>query len=312
MSAPLVEAEELEVRFDRVRAVDGVSLQIWPEETLGLVGESGSGKSTLGRALLGLVRPHAGTVRFEGRDLAAQSRAERLRLRRACQIFFQDPVASLSPRLTFRALLEEPLRIHRVPAAEGWARIEGLLAALSLPQGLLDKHPHEVSVGQARRLGIARALALQPRFVVADEPTAGLDLSAQGDLLNLLAELRRRFRLTYLLISHNLDAVQRATDRTAVMYLGKIVESGPTRTLFTAPAHPYTAALVAAKPSIDSAKRAGRRPLEGEPPSPLRPPAGCRFHARCPCAEARCAHEAPAPREVGPGRWASCHFPLVS
>jgi peptide/nickel transport system ATP-binding protein len=307
---PLIEAEDIEIRFGPLVAVAGVSLQVWPEETLGLVGESGSGKTTLGRALLGLAQPDAGTVRFEGRDLASLGRAERRRLRRACQIFFQDPVASLSPRLTFRALLEEPLRIHGLPVAEHWPRVEALLAALGLAPNLLDKHPHEVSGGQARRLGIVRALALEPRFVVADEPTAGLDVSAQGDLLNLLADLRARFRLTYLLISHNLDAVRRATDRTAVMYLGQIVESGPTAVLFAAPAHPYTAALVAANPAIDPARRGAREPLEGEIPSPLRPPPGCRFHTRCPRAEARCRVEPPAAREVGEGRWASCHFPL--
>ena len=310
MSDPLVEAVDLEVRFGALRAVDGVSLQVWPDETLGLVGESGSGKSTLGRALLGLARADSGVVRFEGRDLSRLDRAGRLRLRRACQMFFQDPVASLSPRMTFRALLEEPLRIHRLPLGEHWPRIEALLAALGLPANLLGKRPHEVSGGQARRLGIARALALEPRFVAADEPTAGLDISAQGDLLNLLAELRRDFRLTYLLISHNLDAVRRATDRTAVMYLGRIVESGPTRRLFAAPAHPYTAALIAANPSIDPARRRAPVPLEGEIPSALRPPPGCRFHTRCPRAEARCRVEEPAARPLGEGLWTSCHFPL--
>ena len=310
MSGPLLEAEEVVLRFGALTAVDGVSLQIWPEETLGLVGESGSGKSTLGRGLLGLARPDGGTVRFEGRDVASLGRAGRKRLRRACQIFFQDPVASLSPRMRFRTLLEEPLRIHGLELAEHWPRVEALLGALGLAANLLDKHPHEVSGGQARRLGIVRALALEPRFVVADEPTAGLDVSAQGDLLNLLADLRRRFRLTYLLISHNLDAVRRATDRTAVMYLGRIVESGPTALLFASPAHPYTAALIAANPAIDPARR-GRGPaLEGEIPSPLAPPPGCRFHTRCPRAEARCRSDDPAPRELGGGRWASCHFPL--
>ena len=307
---PLIEAEQVEIRFGALRAVDGASLQVWPGETLGLVGESGSGKSTLGRALLGLAPPAAGVVRFEDRDVATLGRRERKRLRRACQIFFQDPVASLSPRLSFRALLEEPLRIHGLPLQEHWPRVEALLAALGLAANLLDKHPHEVSGGQARRLGIVRALALQPRFVVADEPTAGLDVSAQGDLLNLLADLRARFRLTYLLISHNLDAVRRATDRTAVMYLGRIVESGPTEALFAAPAHPYTAALVAANPSIDPAQRGRRAPLEGEIPSALRPPPGCRFHTRCPRAEARCRVDPPAAHDLGGGRWASCHFPL--
>jgi len=310
VSDPLVEAVDLEVRFGALRAVDGVSLQVWPGETLGLVGESGCGKSTLGRALLGLVRADAGIVRFEGRDVSRLERAGRLRLRRSCQMFFQDPVASLSPRMTFRTLLEEPLRIHGLPLAEHWPRVEGLLAALGLPASLLGKRPHEVSGGQARRFGVARALALEPRFVAADEPTAGLDVSAQGDLLNLLADLRGRFRLTYLLISHNLDAVRRATDRTAVMYLGRIVESGPTRRLFATPAHPYTAALIAANPSIDPARRRLPIPLEGELPSALRPPPGCRFHTRCPRAEARCRVEPPPPRPLDEGRWASCHFPL--
>ncbi len=312
MTGPIAAARDVSVAFGALTAVACVSLEIRPGETLALVGESGSGKTTLGKALLGLCRPAAGRVELMGRDLGILRRRDRLWLSRQAQLFAQDPVSSLSPRLSIRRLLGEPLAIHGLPRRPGWARIEALMALMGLPPAILDRYPHQISGGQARRVGIARALVLDPRFVVADEPTAGLDLSVQGDILNLLVDLQRRQGLTYLLVSHNLDVVRRVAGRTAVMYLGQIVESGPTPALFGRPAHPYTHALLSARPRIDPAKRTDRVVLTGDIPSPLAPPPGCRFHTRCPRAQPRCAVEAPTPTALDEARWVGCHYPLVS
>lgn len=296
----------------KVRAVDRVSFGIAPGETLGLVGESGCGKTSLGKALLGLVPYGAGSIRIEGREISAAANSDRLWLRRRAQMFFQDPVSSLSPRLSVRRLLEEPLTIHGLPRAEHWPRVERLLATMGVNSSLLDKYPHQLSGGQARRIGIARALALQPTFVVADEPTAGLDVSVQGDLLNLMADLQAEHGLTYLLISHNLTVIRRVTGRIAIMYLGQIVEDGPTKAIFDRPAHPYSQALISANPSLTGEKRE-KIVLKGDLPSPLDPPKGCRFHTRCPVALPDCATQVPEPRAVigEPGRTVRCHYPLV-
>lgn len=307
----LAAARKLSVDFGRLRAVNDVTLAIEEGETVGLVGESGSGKTTLGKAMLGLHPPATGEATLAGRTLDKAARDDRLWRGRVAQLMFQDPLSSLSPRLTLRALLEEPGRIHGIEPATYWSRVEMLLSAIGLPGGLLDKYPHQVSGGQARRVAIARALALEPRFVVADEPTAGLDVSIQGDLLNLLAELQSRLGLTYLVVSHNLNVVRKITGRVAVMYLGEIVEEGPTRALFAKPAHPYTAALMSANPQVDLGRRRTKIVLEGEIPSPTNPPAGCRFHTRCPQAEARCRIEHPEPTSFGVGRSVRCHFPLI-
>lgn len=293
-----------------VRALDGVSLEFGKGEVVGLVGESGSGKTTLCRVLIGLQPPSAGTVEIDGESVSGALARDRLAFRRRVQMLLQDAVASLSPRMRIRGLVEEPLRIHRAPLGEGRDTILRLMSRLGLPEATLDKFPHQISGGQARRVAILRALVMRPELVVADEPTAGLDVSVQGDLLNLLLDLHAEFGLTYLVVSHNLNVIRRITRRTVVMYLGQIVEEGPTDALFRAPAHPYTAALLSTNPSIDPARRRRRIVLQGEIPSVVNPPSGCRFHTRCPWAEARCATEAPALRLSQDGRAVRCHFPL--
>ncbi|MFO1352737.1 MAG: ABC transporter ATP-binding protein [Gammaproteobacteria bacterium] len=309
---PLLEADRLTVTFDRgLRALSDVSLAIRRGETLALVGESGSGKSTLGKTLLALHIPTAGSVHFDGRDIFTLTRGERLAFRRRAQMLFQDPLASLSPRFTVRALLAEPIRIHGLPFASTWRHIENLLPRLGLSRELLAKHPHQLSGGQARRVALVRVLALHPELLIADEPTAGLDVSVQGGLLNLLRELQSEFHLTYLLITHNLNVARRVTNRVAVMYLGQIVELAPTAQLFTQPAHPYSAALLSANPTLDPARRRHNIVLAGEIPSPRAPPPGCRFHTRGPQAQPRCRAEAPRLSHTGEDWQARCHFPLA-
>ena len=308
----LVEVDRLSVVFGgRLKAVDGVSFDVAEGETFGLVGESGSGKTTVAKALVGLNPAAEGSVRYASRDIAALSRRDRMWFRREAQIIFQDPLSSLSPRLTIRSLLVEPLKIQGRNVRAEFPRVRELLSAVNLSETLLDKYPHQVSGGQARRVAIARVLVLNPKLVIADEPTAGLDVSIQGDLLNLLSDLQQRFGLTYVMVSHNLNVVRKITDRTAVMYLGKIAEIGATRTVFATPAHPYTHALISANPEIDPVKRREKIVLKGEIPSPLHPPPGCRFHTRCPRAQARCREEEPQLRPMGGDRMAACHFPLM-
>lgn len=312
MSAVLAEVDNLSVVFDgRLRAVDRVSFELAAGETLGLVGESGSGKTTVAKTMIGLIEPSSGSVLFEGRDLATFGRRDWMWFRRQAQFIFQDPLSSLSPRLTIRSLLSEPLRVHGLNPKREFGRVANLMAAVGLSETLLDKYPHQVSGGQARRVAIARALVLHPSLVLADEPTAGLDVSVQGDLLNLMADLKGKFGLTYLLVSHNLNVIRKVTDRVAVLYLGRVAEIGGTRAVFSSPAHPYTHALISANPEIDPAKRREKVVLAGEIPSPLRPPPGCRFHTRCPRAGERCRIEEPQLRPVHDGRSAAaCHYPL--
>lgn len=311
IAAPVVQLDQISMLFGgRVHALDDVSLSIRTGEIVGLVGESGSGKTTLCRILMGLERPTAGHVRFGGDDLADLLARDRLAFRRRAQMLLQDAAASLSPRMRIGALVEEPLRIHAIPLAEGRSRLAVIFKRLGLLEGIKDKYPHQVSGGQARRVAIARALVLEPQIIVADEPTAGLDVSVQGDLLNLLLDLRRELGLTYLIVSHNLNVVRRITDRTAVMYLGQIVELAPTHTLFNAPAHPYTAALLSTNPSVDPARRRARIVLKGEIPSAVNLPSGCRFHTRCPLAQQRCTIDPPLLNETLDGRAVRCHFPL--
>lgn len=307
------------VQFDDVsvvfgtsaRALDHVSFAMERGEILGLVGESGSGKTTLCKVLVGLTAPTGGTVAVDGRTLSERLAKDPLAFRRQIQMILQEAVASLSPRMSVRALAEEPLRIHGLPMAEGRAWLTRLLARMGLPEGTLDKYPHQLSGGQARRIAILRALVLQPEIVVADEPTAGLDVSVQGDLLNLMLDLHRELGLTYLIVSHNLNVVRRVTGRMMVMYLGEIVEEAPTAAMFAAPAHPYTAALLSTNPAIDPARRRKRIVLQGEIPSAINPPSGCRFHTRCPQVAERCHTEYPSMRDNGSGRRVRCHFPLV-
>jgi len=307
----LMRMDDVSVVFGgKVRALDGVSLAFAPGEIVGLVGESGSGKSTLCRTLMGLGEATSGSVIIDGEPLAARLRRDRLGFRREVQMLLQDAVASLSPRLRIRTLAEEPLRIHGLPVEEGRARIGVLLKRLGLPANALEKFPHQLSGGQARRVAILRALVLNPRVIVADEPTAGLDVSVQGELLNLMLDLHDEFALTYLIVSHNLNVVRRITTRSVVMYLGQIVEEAPTKPMFEAPAHPYTAALLSTNPAVDPGRRRERIVLRGEIPSPINVPTGCRFHTRCPQAQARCSTEMPALRKLDDTRSVRCHFPL--
>ena len=307
----LVEFDGVSVVFDgQVRALDDVTLAIRKGEIVGLVGESGSGKSTLCRTLVGLTPPTSGTVRVGGQPVDRQLAQEPLAFRRRVQMLLQDAVASLSPRMTIGRALEEPIAIHQLPRAATLGELAAILRRLGLPQDVLAKFPHQISGGQARRVGVARALLMRPEIVVADEPTAGLDVSVQGELLNLLLDLQLEFGLTYLLVSHNLNVIRRVTGRTVVMYLGQIVDEGATRDLFATPAHPYTAALLSTNPAVDPHRRYQPIVLQGEIPSAVNPPSGCRFHTRCPVAQPRCAIEPPAPLEVEAGRRVRCHFPF--
>src|SRR6185369_7788573 len=294
---------------NHVRAVEDVSFQIARGETLGLVGESGCGKTTVGRMLLRLLEPSAGSVRFAGRDLSTLSSAELRRMRRRMQIVFQDPYSSLNPRRTVGDAIGEPLFVHGLAkGAEIDRRVSRLLERVGLPGSYRSRYPHEFSGGQRQRVCIARALALEPEFIVCDEAVSALDISIQAQILNLLADLRAELGLTYLFISHNLNVVQSIADRIAVMYLGKLVEVAPASELFRAPQHPYTRALLSANPIPDPDVPLRPIILEGELPSPLDPPAGCRFHTRCPDAFEPCSRVVPEARLIrGPGNQPDRH-----
>jgi oligopeptide/dipeptide ABC transporter ATP-binding protein len=294
-----------------VRAVDGVTLSIWPGETLGLVGESGCGKSTLGRTIGRLLDPTSGTLRFGGRDITRAPQALLRPVRREMQIIFQDPYASLNPRMTVGATLGEPIDIHRLArsSAERTDMVHALLHKVGLRPEQAARYPHEFSGGQRQRIGIARALAVQPRFIVCDEPISALDVSIQAQIVNLLQDLQEQEHLTYLFISHDLKIVQHICDRVAVMYLGKVVELAPAEKLYATPRHPYTQALLSAVPVADPKRRQKRIILQGDVPSPMNPPAGCPFHPRCPVKDKpeACFKELPPLREITPGHFAACH-----
>jgi oligopeptide/dipeptide ABC transporter ATP-binding protein len=298
------------VRDPFIDAVLDVSLRVPSGGAFALVGESGSGKSTLARAIFGLVRPAAGSIRFAGHELVGLGDRALKPHRRSMAMMFQDPVASLSPRLTVRSLVAEPFRIHRERTKDLEREATRLLELVGLSGAFLGRYPHELSGGQARRVGVARALALSPRLVVADEPTAGLDVSVQGEVLNLLTRLRRELGLTYVIITHNLAMVRHVGDEVGVMYLGRLVEQGPTREVFRRPAHPYTHGLLAAVPQPDPDRRRGDVELKGEIPSLRIRPAGCEFHTRCAFAAARCRVEPPDLTTIAAGRLVRCHFPL--
>ena len=321
MSAPLLDIQDLHTHFPvrrgwlfsktigAVRAVDGVSLQVPRGEVLGLVGESGCGKSTLARSVVGLVPPTSGHINFEGRDLARLSGAALRRVRPRLQMIFQDPYASLNPRMTVSSALAEPLRAHHiVPRGEIRAEVARLMETVGLAPRLMRKYPHEFSGGQRQRIAIARALALRPDLVIADEPVSALDVSVQAQILNLLKRLSREMNLTMIFISHDLGVVRHMAQRIAVMYLGHIVELGPAEQLFNAPRHPYTRALLSAIPRPDPDRRLSRARIvaQGDPPSPMRPPTGCPFHPRCPWAIEACQAALPAAAAVRPGHSARC------
>ena len=317
--ATLLQVEDLRVFFpdggqfgrllgpgSGVRAVDGVSLEIAAGEIIGIVGESGSGKTTFALAALRLTRATEGRVRFRGVDITRLSGAGLRRARRHAVMIFQDPHSSLSPRMKVSSLLMEPYRIHDVPRSEQYS-VADLLRMVELPERLASRYAHELSGGQARRVGIARALALRPRLIVADEPTAGLDVSAAGAILNLLQSLRERYGTAYIIITHALNVVGYLADRIAVMYLGKVVEQGPAEQIYDAPLHPYTRALIAAIPEMDARPAASAVPVTGEIPSPRNPPTGCHFHPRCPFAVEQCHSVEPVLEEVRPAHWVACH-----
>ena len=306
---PVLAIDGLRVSFGPVRAVDGVSLDLDPGPFgLGLVGESGSGKTTIGRAVLRLAPITAGTIRFEGGDVTAM-RGRTLRdYRRAVQIVFQDPDNSLDPRMRVGAAIGEPLLAHGiVPRREVGEKVAALLAETGLEPVFASRYPHQLSGGQRQRVAIARALSVQPRVLVLDEPTSALDVRAQARILRLVGRLREERRLSYLLITHNFAVVSQLCEQTAVLYLGRLAETGPTAELLARPAHPYTRALRSAVPEVKAHARASRIVLAGEPPDATNPPPGCRFHPRCPLAVDRCRAEEPRLRPVGPGRLAACH-----
>ncbi|MFH7322905.1 ABC transporter ATP-binding protein [Aeromicrobium sp. HA] len=290
-----------------VRAVDGVSLSVGRGETVGLVGESGSGKSTLGRLALSLLEPTSGRVSFDGSDVSRLGRRDLARLRRRMQLVFQDPVSSFSPRMTIEEVLTEPMVVHGIGTPESrHRRCLELLDLVGLPSRALERFPHQFSGGQAQRIGVARALTTDPDLIVCDEAVSALDVSVQAQILNLLREVQRELGLSYLFIAHDLNVVRYMSDRICVMYLGKVVESGPTDDLMNAPQHPYTAALVEAVPSLENRGHL-RSPLAGEIPSPSRPPSGCHFHTRCPRRFEPCDHDEPQLLQLGQ-REVACHL----
>mgnify|MGYP001157860294 CR=1 FL=1 len=292
-----------------VKALDGVSLTIRKGETFAVVGESGSGKTTLGKTILRLIEPTAGSIWFEGTDITRIGTEELRKLKTDMQIVFQDPYGSLDPRWTIRRTLEEPLRTHLDLSDEALrAKVEQMLEVVGLSKQHALRFPHELSGGQRQRVGIARALILEPKFVVLDEPVSALDVSIQAQILKLMQELQSRLALTYLFVSHDLSVVRYISDRTGVMYLGKMVETGPTPELFERPLHPYTQALISAIPEADPARRRERIVLSGEVPSPRNPPPGCAFHTRCPLARPECGSIQPKWRRIAENRYVACHL----
>jgi len=321
---PLLELKDLRVRFrsrsslsalingDRdpfVDAVNSVSLQIGEGETYGLVGESGSGKTTLARSIIGLVKPQEGSIRYDGTEIIGMPSSQMKKFRGIVGTMFQDPVGSLSPRMTIRSLLAEPFKIHGMTGRDLGQEVNRLLEMVGLNREFGGRHPHQLSGGQARRVGVARALALNPKLIIADEPTAGLDVSVQGEILNLLDKLQAELGISILVITHNLNVVRHITDRMGIMYFGRIVEQGPTSTMFDQPSHPYTLALLSANPEPDPDAVIDRLELQGEVPSLLNRPPGCEFHPRCPFVEDNCKSTFPEITQLSDDHSYRCHHP---
>jgi len=317
---PVIEVKDLKKHFPvkkgllrrtvgQVYAVDGVTFTVGAGETLGLVGESGCGKTTAGRAAMRLVEPTSGSIKVEGKEIIGLSKSELRPYRREMQIIFQDPFSSLNPRMTAGDIVGEPLLVHGVAnAKERQEQVSALFARVGLRPAQMSNYPHQFSGGQRQRIGIARALALGPKLIVGDEPVSALDVSIQAQVINLLMELQAERRLSYLFISHNLAVVEHISHQIAVMYLGRIVEYADTRSIFTNAQHPYTEALLAAVPVPDPAIKRKKIVLQGDVPSPVKPPSGCHFHTRCPYAVERCKVEVPSLREIAPGHQVSCHL----
>ena len=322
MNAPLLQVKNLVKHFPikggllqrevgRVHAVDGLSFDLTAGETLGVVGESGCGKSTMGRCLLRLIEPTSGEVWFEGKNVTTLGKDDLRAMARDMQIIFQDPYASLNPRMTVGAIIGEALTIHKLaPTPQAYQdRIVELLETVGLSADHMRRYPHEFSGGQRQRIGIARALAVSPKLVVCDEAVSALDVSIQAQVINLLEDLQEQFGLTYIFIAHDLSVVEHISDRVAVMYLGRIVEIAPARDLYITPRHPYTEALLSAVPIPDPTVKRKRIMLQGDVPSPINPPTGCHFHTRCPKAQhPRCSTEKPELKQAANGHWVSCHF----
>jgi len=321
---PLLELSDVQVRFRThsplsallggvedpfVDAVNGVSLQISEGETYGLVGESGSGKTTLARSIIGLVQPQQGSICYDGTELVGMSESDMRKFRGNVGAMFQDPVGSLSPRMPIRSLLAEPFKIHGLADRDLAREVDRLLEMVGLNRDFANRYPHQLSGGQARRVGVARALALEPRLIIADEPTAGLDVSVQGEILNLLSRLQQELGISILVITHNLNVVRHITDRMGIMYFGRILEQGPTSTMFDQPSHPYTLALLSANPEPDPDAQIERLELQGEIPSLYNRPTGCEFHPRCPFSDPLCSTDFPQLCELGDEHSYRCHHP---
>lgn len=322
MTGPLLEVENLKIYYPVhvkgkglrpekkfVKAVDGITFSVSEGETFGIVGESGCGKSTTGKAIVKLLRPTEGSIKFEGRDIFSLSGAEEREYKKNIQIIFQDPYSSLDPRFTVGRIISEPMIVHGAGrASERRERVLQLMEEVGIREEYINRYPHEFSGGQRQRIGVARALALNPKLLVCDEPVSALDVSIQAQILNLMRDLQKRYNLTYIFVSHNLSVVKHVCDRIAVMYLGNMLEVADKHELFESPAHPYTKALLAAIPIPDPDITGCVVPLEGEVPSPLNPPRGCCFHTRCPYASERCECEKPALKELSSGHFAACHL----
>ena len=310
--SPILEVEGLKKYFKTpkgmLHAVDNVTFSVRPGKTLGVVGESGCGKSTTGRAILRLIEPTAGSVRFEGQDILALNKEEMRRMRQKMQIIFQDPYSSLNPRMTISDIIEEPLKLHKLCGSrkEREDRVDRMMETVGIASRLVNSYPHELDGGRRQRVGIARALILNPSFVVCDEPVSALDVSIQAQILNLMQDLQEKYHLTYMFITHNLSVVNHLADDIAVMYLGQIVEKAPAVELFEHPQHPYTKALLSAIPIPNIRKKQEAQPIKGEISSPVEPPDECRFAARCPYASERCRQAAPQLRDLGNEHFAAC------